>query len=205
LPHIFEPFFTTKEAGKGTGLGLATVYGIVEQHQGRITVESVPGQGTTFNLYFPAVAATAEPPTAAPPAAGRPRGTGTLLVVEDEIIVRLAVSSMLQRFGYTVLAAVSGVEALKIWREHQAQILLVLTDIVMPDGLTGFELAGRLLAEKPGLKIIYTSGYSVDLADKRLTLVEGVNFLQKPYTSHRLAEAVAKNLEPAPANPPPAP
>ena len=195
LAHIFEPFFTTKEAGKGTGLGLATVYGIVKQHQGRITVQSTVGKGTTFRLYFPVLAGAAPAKPAGPAATTLPRGTETILVVEDELIVRLSVGNMLQRFGYTVYTAASGVEALKVWREHRGEIQLLLTDIVMPDGVGGFELAGQLQAEMPGLKIIYTSGYSGDLADKRLTLVEGVNFLQKPYAPQILAAALRKNLD----------
>jgi len=195
LAHIFEPFFTTKEVGKGTGLGLATVYGIVKQHQGRIAVESTVGKGTTFYIYFPVIAgATAEKP-AEPTVADLPHGTETILLVEDELIVRLTVSNMLQRFGYTILPANSGVEALEVWKQHKHRIQLLLTDIVMPDGLTGYELARQLQAEKPQLKIIFTSGYSGDVADKRLTLVEGVNFLQKPYASQKLAETVRKNLD----------
>ena len=196
LPRIFEPFFTTKEVGKGTGLGLATVHGIVQQHNGRITVTSEINKGTTFRIYFPVVSGTPAEMKTRSSISTLPRGTETILVVEDEVIVRLAVSNMLQRFGYTVLAAGSGVEALTVWKNDKDRIHLLLTDIVMPDGMTGYELACQLQAEKPRLKIIYTSGYSGDLADKRLRMIEGVNFLQKPYAPRKLAEALRKNLDP---------
>ncbi len=196
LPHIFEPFFTTKEVGKGTGLGLATVHGIVQQHNGWITVTSEINRGTTFHIYFPAMTGVKTEIQASPTAVSLPRGTETILVVEDELIVRLTVSNMLQRFGYTVLPAESGVEALKVWQKHKDRIQLLLTDIVMPDGMTGYELARQLHADRPRLKIIYTSGYSGNLADKRLTMEEGVNFLQKPYAPQKLAEALRKNLDP---------
>jgi len=196
LPHIFEPFFTTKEVGKGTGLGLATAYGIIKQHQGWIEVESTVGKGTTFRIYFPVMAGAATEKKSGPMTTTLPRGTETILVVEDELIVRLTVCNLLQRFGYTVLPAESGAEALKVWQKHKDRIQLLLTDIVMPGNMPGYELARQLLAEKPQLKIIYTSGYSEDLADKRVTLMEGVNFLQKPYAPQQLAEALRKTLDP---------
>jgi len=195
LPRIFEPFFTTKEVGRGTGLGLATVYGIVQQHRGWITVNSEVNQGTTFRIYFPA--ATGEKPkkAVAPEFSKLPRGTENILVVEDEAIVRLMVGNMLQRFGYTVWLADSGAEALSVWQKQKDRIQLLLTDIVMPDGLTGHELARRLQSENPRLKAIYTSGYSSDMGSRHSTLVEGVNFLQKPYAPQKLAEILRKNLD----------
>ena len=195
LPHIFEPFFTTKEAGKGTGLGLATVYGIVEQHRGWITVSSEPGQGATFNLYFPAVAGDHAEPLHEPAAGKLPHGTETIFVVEDATAVRTIVCHTLRRCGYNILQAESGREALAVWPQYQDQVDLLLTDIVMPNGLTGFELARQLQATRPGLKVIYTSGYSGDLEGNLGKLVEGVNFLQKPYSAHKLAEAVRQNLD----------
>jgi len=195
LPHIFEPFFTTKGAGKGTGLGLAIVHGMVQQHQGRIAVTSEPGRGTTFQIYFPALPDQPAEAPAAPKPAKLPRGTETLLVVEDEDMVRLAVTRMLQRFGYAILQAGSGEEALQIWRQNQERIQLVLTDIVMP-GMTGFELARQLQSEQPALTIIYTSGYIGDLADQGVTLTEGVNFLPKPYEPRKLAAILRENLGP---------
>jgi CheY-like chemotaxis protein len=196
LPHIFEPFFTTKEVGRGTGLGLATVHGIVRQHHGRITVSSEVGRGATFQIYFPAVGGVKTGKDGLPGLAKFPGGTETLLVVEDEFLVRLAVSKMLQRFGYTVLQAESGEAALRLWPQYKDQIRLLLTDVVMPGGLSGYELARQLLAEQPRLKVIYTSGYNGDLAGERPVLTDGVNFLQKPYAPQKLAEALRKNLDP---------
>jgi len=195
ISRIFEPFFTTKEAGKGTGLGLATVYGIVRQHHGWITVSSEAGQGTTFRIHFPAVGGKKAGKTAAPGISKLPRGTELILLVEDELTVRLPVSNMLQRFGYRVLPTESGVEALKVWQNNKDRIHLLLTDIVMPDGMTGYELARRLQAEKPQLKVIYTSGYSADLGGRHSLLVEGVNFLQKPYAPQELAEILRNSLK----------
>jgi len=195
LPHIFEPFFTTKEVGKGTGLGLATVYGIVEQHRGWVNVTSEVGQGTTFNIYFPTVAGDPAEPGNEPVAGKLPQGTETIFVVEDATAVRTIVCHTLRRCGYNVLQAESGREALAVWPQYKDQVDLLLTDIVMPNGLTGFELARQLQAAKPGLKVIFTSGYSGDLEGNRDQLVEGFNFLQKPYAAQKLADAVRKNLD----------
>ena len=194
LPRIFEPFFTTKSVGKGTGLGLATVYSIIQQHRGWITVSSEVNQGSTFNLYFPAVEGGRAEKDPALAAAKLPRGTGTILVVEDELAVRVLVSNLLQRCGYTVLAAESGVAAMKVWQEHQDRIQLLLTDIIMPDGMNGYELAQQLQAARPGLKIIYTSGYSGEVVGKCLTLADGVNFLQKPYPPQKLLQILQDQL-----------
>ena len=197
LSRIFEPFFTTKEAGKGTGLGLATVYGIVKQHGGWITVTSELNRGATFRVCFPA------DPTAAPVEKSDtdifnlPRGTETILVVEDELAVRLMVESMLQRCGYRVLQASSGHAALEIWREHHETIHLLLTDLIMPDGMTGHDLVVRLQADYPDLKYIYTSGYAPDSINKRLKLVEGVNYLPKPIAMRKLAILLRKVLDQA--------
>jgi len=195
LSRIFEPFFTTKEVGKGTGLGLATVYGIVQQHLGWITVESEVGQGTTFHIHFPAVNGKKAEKSTGAEILRLPRGTEGILVVEDEAIVRLIVGNMLQRFGYTVWLAESGANALKVWRKHKDQIQLLLTDIVMPDGMTGHDLARQLQADKQQLKVVYTSGYSADQGSRHLTLVDGVNFLQKPYSPQKLAEILRKSLD----------
>jgi hypothetical protein len=193
LPHIFEPFFTTKETGKGTGLGLPTVYSIVQQHHGKIKVISQPELGTTFHLTFPVLVTPTTGTT--PPASTRlPRGTETILVVEDEAPVRLFVSRLLERCGYRIFRAENGLDALVIWEQQKQHIHLLLTDIIMPGGLNGYELAGRLLAEKPDLKVIYTSGYTGDFSGKRSTLIEGKNFLQKPYPPQRLAEILRQTL-----------
>ena len=195
LPRIFEPFFTTKEVGKGTGLGLATVYGIVQQHRGEITVASETGKGSTFNVYFPNIALpeAARPEMKTPPAL--PGGNETILLVEDELALRNFVSDLLKRCGYAVLAAESGPAALKIWQHEHDQIQLVLTDLIMPENMNGLELGRRLLAEKPGLKIIYTSGYTGSLNDHHATLEEGINFIRKPFKPEAIAEIIRKNLD----------
>jgi PAS domain S-box-containing protein len=194
LSRIFEPFFTTKAVGKGTGLGLATVYSIVQQHRGWITASSEVNKGSTFNIYFPAVEGERAEREAAPAATKLPRGTGTILVVEDELAVRVLVSNLLQRCGYTVLAAESGVAAMKVWQEHQDRIQLLLTDIIMPDGMNGYELAQQLQAARPGLKVVYTSGYSGEVVGKSLSLADGVNFLQKPYLPQKLLQMLQDQL-----------
>jgi CheY-like chemotaxis protein len=194
LPRIFEPFFTTKEVGKGTGLGLATVHGIVKQHHGWIEVASEAGRGTAFQIYLPAMTDGRRVAESAP-ADTLPRGTETILVVEDESAVRLLVVHLLERCGYSVLQTESGVEALEIWKTHRDEVDLLLTDLVMPGGISGRELAARLLAEKPRLKVVYTSGYSADVAGKAVTLVEGSNFLQKPYQPFKLAQTVRACLD----------
>ena len=145
LQRIFEPFFTTKEVGKGTGLGLATVYGIVKQHQGWIEVESTVGKGTTFRIYIPYVGsaqAETEKPTTQITIRG---GTETILLVEDEKPVRELVSRVLQEYGYKILEAGNGVEALEIWNQHKDEIAMLFTDLVMPDNMNGRELAEKLL------------------------------------------------------------
>ncbi|HXR47027.1 MAG TPA: PAS domain S-box protein [Candidatus Limnocylindrales bacterium] len=194
LPRIFEPFFTTKAVGKGTGLGLATVYSIVQQHRGWITASSEVNKGTTFNIYFPAVEGERLEKDPLLAVAKLPHGTGTILVVEDELAVRLLVSNLLQRCGYTVLAAESGVAAMKVWQEHQDRIQLLLTDIIMPDGMNGYELAQQLQTARPGLKVVYTSGYSGEVVGKSLNLIDGVNFLQKPYLPQKLLQILQDHL-----------
>ena len=194
IPRIFEPFYTTKEVGKGTGLGLATVFGIVEQHRGWVRVESRVGVGTTFRVYLPLE--TTEPqPDVAParsPAAG---GCETILLVEDETAVRTLVRNVLAGLGYRILEASSGPEALALWSKHRSDIRLLLTDMVMPDGMTGGELARRLQSDDAKLKVIYTSGYSPEFAGKNITFVEGENFLAKPFDPRTLAKAVRASLD----------
>jgi len=195
LPRIFEPFFTTKEVGKGTGLGLATVYGIVKQHQGWIEVESEPGKGTTFSIFLPRsldAAPVAGQRPAEPAARG---GTETILVVEDEAPVRELVCHLLAEHGYQILQAESGAKALQVWRESKDRISLLLTDLVMPDQMNGHELAEKLRAEQPRLKVIITSGYSADVFGKDFILRPGLNYLQKPYPPHKLALAVRACLD----------
>ncbi|MDR3457296.1 MAG: PAS domain S-box protein [Verrucomicrobiae bacterium] len=194
LPHIFAPFFTTKEVGKGTGLGLATVYGIIRQHSGWITVSSEPGQGTIFQIYLPAIASAASRQPVPPAAARPPRGTGTILVIEDEPPVRTFVCQFLKRLGYEVIPAANGAEALELWRQQHGKISLVLTDIIMPGGMTGHQLAAQLTAEEPGLKIIFTSGYTGTPTAMGEPLNEGENFIRKPFDPEALAEIIRRKL-----------
>ena len=195
LPRRFEPCLTTKKPGQGTGLGLATVWGIVQQHEGWVEVASQPGAGTTFNVFIPALPhqTAAAPPPRAP--AQPAKGNETILLVEDDATVRGLAVLVLQRCGYRVLEAVSGVEALKVWKRHQPRIELLLTDMVLPDDMTGQELAEKLRADQPGLKVIYSSGYSNDLIDQVFEGKEQIHFLQKPYHPQKLAEAVRQVLD----------
>jgi two-component system cell cycle sensor histidine kinase/response regulator CckA len=191
--HLFEPFFTTKEVGKGTGLGLATVYGIVKQSDGYIMVYSEPGHGTTFKIYLPRVAA-AEP---APPPALRPtvtRGSETVLVVEDEEAVRSLSRRALEAGGYTVLAAADGADAVRLVERYGGPIHLVLTDVVMP-GMSGRELADRLVQRRPGLRVLYMSGYPGDAIVHRGALDPGTAFLQKPFMPDDLTRKVREVLD----------
>jgi signal transduction histidine kinase len=195
LPKIFEPFFTTKPVGQGTGLGLATVFGIVHQHQGWINVFSEVGQGTTFEICLPRLVESAGlPPERLLPAALQ-KGHETLLLVEDEPSLRELVRAVLSRLGYHVLTAASGVEAREIWNRHRDQIQLLITDMVMPEGISGPDLARLLRQKYPELKVIFTSGYSVDLGNQELQLEEGVNFLGKPFKTAHLAHTVRKCLD----------
>lgn len=196
IVRIFEPFFTTKEVGKGTGLGLATVYGIVKQHRGWVELVSELGKGTTFKIILPMIATTSISATqkVEPAVCG---GTETILLVEDEEAVRFLARRILTGFGYRILDAASGTEAMAVWRANQATIDVLLTDIVMPGGMTGRELATILSAEKPGLKVIFTSGYSAELAGKDTDFFwRGKTiFLQKPYSRNTLAQTVRDCLD----------
>jgi two-component system cell cycle sensor histidine kinase/response regulator CckA len=199
LTRIFEPFFTTKDVGKGTGLGLATVYGIVKQHRGWIEVESALGIGTVFNIYLPVASDRAG--AAATACAPKPEqvngGKETILVVEDEISLLGLVRNVLQRYQYRVLIAASGPEALEVWEKHGDEINLLLTDMVMPGGMTGGDLAAELKKRKPGLKVIFTSGYCAEMAGNDFTEAGGI-FLPKPYQPQMIARLVRETLD-APA------
>jgi two-component system cell cycle sensor histidine kinase/response regulator CckA len=262
LPRLFEPFFTTKAPGKGAGLGLATVYGIVKQHEGWVEVESQVGHGTTFKIFLPAhgcvklsspllctagfqpaVSPTSSRPDhdrpevcgleirdtadlksavhgaglrtagfqpAVSPTSSRqdsesfgqpavttrpPQGTETILVVEDEASMRELAVLVLKRCGYRVLEAASGVEALQVWARHQPRIELLFTDLVLPDELAGWALAEKLQAEKPGLKVVYTSSCRPDRMSRLYALNEKIHFLQKPYHPSQLAATVRLVLD----------
>src|SRR5260221_690207 len=195
LPRVFEPFFTTKEVGKGTGLGLATVFGIVQQHKGWINVYSQVGRGTTFRIYLPRLARVSGQKFVAPTMEPARGGNETILLVEDEPSLRASVRNVMSRLGYHVLVASDGVGALEVWRQHRDEIHLLLNDMVMPGGINGNELSERLLKENPKLKVIYTSGYSAEVAGKDFPLEEDVNFLTKPFEAHKLAQDVRHCLD----------
>jgi two-component system cell cycle sensor histidine kinase/response regulator CckA len=199
--RIIEPFFTTKPVNKGTGMGLATVYGITRQHNGWIDVQTTPGKGSTFRVYFPATDLT--PDTEMPLSAALPRqGTErTILLVEDDVSVRSLVREMLEHFKYRVIEASSGDEALERWPAIRDEVDLLLTDVVMPGQHSGLDLARKLIADEPGLKVIFSSGYSAELFSSDVPLVEGVNYLPKPYLTSTLLSivrtALEKSLKPA--------
>ncbi len=192
--HIFEPFFTTKLVGKGTGLGLATVYGIVEQSGGHIQVDSTPGQGTTFKIYLPQVEQTGKivslPPAPTTPLAGQE----TILLVEDEAGVRLVTRKFLQKRGYTVLEAEHAEEALQLCQQYAEQIDLLITDVIMPD-ISGPELAGQLSQLQPTLKILYISGYADEVLKEYKTPNQDFILLEKPFSSDVLASKVRQMLD----------
>ncbi len=193
LAHIFEPFFTTKEIGKGTGLGLATIYGIIKQHHGWLEVKSAIGLGTTFMVHLP-VSAKSPDVVRRQVKGDVPGGHETILLVEDEEALRELVFEILEKKGYTVIQAANGVEALRLWAQHRDTIHLVLTDMMMPEGISGRDLAERVLADRPEIKVIFSTGYSLDVLGSGLTFKEGTNFLQKPYDPETLARTVRNCL-----------
>ena len=195
--RIFEPFFTTKNVGRGTGLGLATVHGIVKQHQGWIEVESLVGAGTTFKIFLPASSRSATTDEQTTREIQILCGHETILLVEDDKAVRDVTKIVLERHGYRVLEAESGEETLFVWELHDREVDLLLTDINMPGGLTGVELANRLRARKPSLKVIYSSGYITDPEETRFRTREIAPLLQKPYNPQKLLRAVRVCLDAA--------
>ena len=192
--HLFEPFFTTKGPGKGTGLGLATVYGIVKQSGGHVKVYSEPGRGTTFKVYFPAIEAVEGRGDAEPAAAEPARGKEVVLLVEDEEGVRRLTQSLLERLGYRVLAAPGGAEALEAAAGHRGEIDVLVTDVVMPQ-MSGPQVAEALEPLHPGIKVLYLSGYADDAVVRHGVLGAGKAFLQKPFTAAALAEKVRQVLD----------
>jgi signal transduction histidine kinase len=191
--HLFEPFFTTKEPGKGTGLGLATVYGIVKQHGGAVWVYSEPGRGTTFRIYLRRVEEAA-PGVERALKPHEERGTETVLVVEDSEMVRKLASDILAGLGYGILVAESPGTALRVAAEHAGPIELLLTDVVMPE-MNGRELYERLVSTHPDLKVLYMSGYTGDVVAYQGILDTGIQFIQKPFSVHELARKVRETLD----------
>jgi CheY-like chemotaxis protein len=193
--HLFEPFFTTKEKGKGTGLGLATCYGIVSQSGGHIRVDSELGKGTTFWICLPRVAAEAEVAVRKDEGSGLPQGTETILLVEDEPAVRQLASIVLGELGYAVLEASDGEEALRVLGEQSdRQVRLLITDVVLPQ-MDGKELADRLRASHPEIKVLFCSGYTDDAVVDHGVSNVAVAFLQKPFTAVTLAQKVREVLD----------
>jgi CheY-like chemotaxis protein len=197
LGRIFEPFFTTKDVGKGTGLGLATVYGIVKQHEGWVEANSEPGKGSTFDVFFPATdevpAVAKEEATFAAPIVTS--GTETVLIVEDEHILRSMARDILEGCGYQILEASTGKEALEVWKQQTSRIDLLLTDMVMPEGISGVDLAERLQASQPHLRVVFTSGYAANEVNREMLAKTRARFLPKPYTRDELAQTVRECLD----------
>jgi PAS domain S-box-containing protein len=192
--HIFEPFFTTKDVGQGTGLGLATVYGIVKQSGGNIEVYSEEGVGTTFKIYLPRVVGEAQAAETENSPGDFPRGTETILLVEDEEMVRTLTRHVLEECGYTVLEAQNGVEAISMCEKQDCQIDLLMTDVVMPQ-MGGRELAERFADAYPRMQLLFTSGYTDDAVLRHGVINEGTNFIQKPFTPDKLAQKVRVILD----------
>ena len=192
--RLFEPFFTTKEAGRGTGLGLATVYGIVKQSEGFITVDSELGRGTSFRIFLPRTYAALSPSPASPPRRDSPAGAEVILLVEDEVSVRTMTLRLLRRGGYTVLTAASAAEAEQLSASHQGTIHLLLTDIVMP-GHNGIELSTRLRRQRPELAVLYITGYAEGSLPARSALPAGAMLLAKPFSSDALLSRVREVLD----------
>ena len=189
--HLFEPFFTTKEVGQGIGMGLAMVQGIAQQHRGWITVETAPNRGSSFHVFLPTAAETIAAPKPQTAPASALRGTGTVLIAEDEEAVSLLAACTFEDHGFKVLAAPNATEALRLWERHSAEVVLLFTDMVMPGGMSGYDLAQQLRIQRPALPVIYSSGYSRELLTGGMALQEGVNYLPKPYRPADLSAMIA--------------
>jgi signal transduction histidine kinase/ActR/RegA family two-component response regulator len=192
--HLFEPFFTTKEMGKGTGLGLATVYGAVKQNRGHINLYSEPGLGTTFKIYLPRHAAKAVPPAEAGPAQASARGSETILLVEDEPAILHIATKMLERLRYRVLAAGTPGEAIRLAKEHRGRIDLLMTDVVMPE-MNGRDLAKNIQSLYPDIRLLFMSGYTANVIALQGVLDPGVHFLQKPFSLEQLMAKLREALD----------
>jgi CheY-like chemotaxis protein len=197
VPRLFEPFFTTKAAGRGTGLGLSTVWGVVHQNGGSIEVQSAPGQGSTFNVYLPRH--LGEPTAAGPREPASAQGAGqTLLVVEDELAILDVEQRILERLGYRVLPAATPHEAIRLAQAHAQEIDLLVTDVIMPE-MNGRELSARVAAIIPGINTLFLSGYPADVIATHGVLELGVHFLQKPFSVQGISEKLQEVLALRPA------
>jgi CheY-like chemotaxis protein len=194
LPKIFEPQFTTKEPGKSMGLGLSIVFDVIQLHHGLVKVESQPGSGAKFTVFLPANQAGTVSPAPTPKPADL-TGTETILLVEDDEELRSLAQAALEQNGYTVIVAGNGLEALRLWSRHQSALALLITDLAMPGGILGHELALHLRQEYPELKIVFISGYSAEFAGAKSELKLGENFLQKPFSADQLLEIIRRSLD----------
>jgi CheY-like chemotaxis protein len=196
LGRIFEPFYTTKEAGKGTGLGLATVYGIVKQHEGWIDVESTVGVGSTFRVFLPASEKPSASGSVSKETDYKRGGSETILLVEDEASLRQLAVLWLRQLGYTVMEAGTGLEAVALWEQHQAGIKLLLTDMVLPAGITGLDLAEKFKKHRPALQVIISSGYQPELTTRSGGIGPAdLEYLPKPYDAKSLTKIVRLCLD----------
>ncbi len=195
MVRIFEPFFTTKELGKGTGLGLATVFGIVKQHHGWVQVESVLNKGTTFHVFLPATNQAVVAPENAETQFRQRGGNETILIVEDERDLRDFVARELRRHGYRIFEAVDGPSALQIWAQYKKEINLVFTDVIMTGGMNGREVAEKIWADEPKMKVIFSSGYGAETLGKDFKLDPGIQYLQKPYLPQTLTKTIRNCLD----------
>jgi CheY-like chemotaxis protein len=198
LPRVFEPFFTTKAGGKSAGLGLAAAFGVVKQHHGWMAVESVVDTGSSFKAFLPAAPPDSVVQFPQGTATGDRRGHETILLVEDDVAVREFTVAILQEHGYRVLQAASGPEAMEAWKWHAPRVRLLLTDMVLEDHMTGLELAAKLRAESPGLKVICTSGHSRETTERFREIPGGCHFIPKPCRPEALVAAVRAMLDDQP-------
>ena len=195
--NIFEPFFTTKELGKGTGLGLATVYGIVKQNNGFVNVNSEPGQGSTFKIYLPRLFENNDVEKLVPQKKSATGGTETIFLIDDDPSLLNMTRMLLERKGYTVLSSTTPTETIERAKNHSGVIDLLMTDVIMPK-MNGRDLAGRMRDLYPDIKVIFMSGYTADIIDLHDVLDDGVSFIQKPFSLVDLAEKVREILDMGP-------